>query len=285
LTYKAYLIVKATTFRQLRTLQTVARLDSISAVAEELHLTQPAVSLQISALGEAAGTPMLIRTGRDIQLTEAGEVMARYANEILSLWNDAGDTLASLRGELSDTLRVGAITTAEYLVPPLLVRFIKGRPQVKLQFRIGNRDEIVRLLSMNEIDVAIMGTQPRELRTSAMTFAKHMMAFVASPSHELMAKNAVELEDILKSNLLVRERGAGTRVTVEALFRKSGIKFGSASELSSNEAIKLLSNSSKRGLGSHFCRSTHVHSKFRQGCSVCFRSQKPRLRNPGMWSI
>jgi LysR family transcriptional regulator, low CO2-responsive transcriptional regulator len=231
---------KATTFRQLRTLQTVARVGSISGAAVELHLTQPAVSLQIAQLGEAAGTPLLRRVGREVQLTDAGEVMARYANEILGLWTEAGEEVAALRGELGGTLRIGAITTAEYLVPPLLVRFTQERPGVKLQFRIGNRDEIVRMLATNEIDLAIMGRQPRELRTHAAAFAKHPMAFVAAPTHPLMHAKRLRLTDLESANLLVRERGSGTRVTIEGLFKEAGLKLHAASELSSNEAIKQL---------------------------------------------
>ncbi|CAG9269722.1 LysR family transcriptional regulator [Paraburkholderia caribensis] len=233
-------MLKTTTFRQLRTLQTVARVGSISGAAEELHLTQPAVSLQISQFGEAAGTPLLRRVGREVQLTATGEVMARYANEILSLWNEAGEEVAALRGELGGTLRIGAITTAEYLVPPLLVRFTKERPGVKLQFRIGNRDDIVRMLATNEIDLAIMGRQPRELRTGAAAFAKHPMAFVAAPAHPLMQVKPLQLTDLESANLLVRERGSGTRVTVEGLFKEAGLKLRVGSELSSNEAIKQL---------------------------------------------
>lgn len=233
-------MLKTTTFRQLRTLQTVARVGSISGAADELHLTQPAVSLQISLLGEAAGTPLLRRVGREVQLTAAGEVMTRYANEILSLWNEAGEEVAALRGELGGTLRIGAITTAEYLVPPLLVRFTKERPGVKLQFRIGNRDDIVRMLATNEIDLAIMGRQPRELRTSAAAFATHPMAFVAAPSHPLMHAKRLSLTDLESANLLVRERGSGTRVAIEGLFKEAGLKLHAASELSSNEAIKQL---------------------------------------------
>jgi LysR family transcriptional regulator, low CO2-responsive transcriptional regulator len=206
----------------------------------ELHLTQPAVSLQISQLSEAAGTPLLRRAGREVKLTAAGEVMSRYANEILTLWNEAGEEVAALRGELGGTLRIGAITTAEYLVPPLLVQFTKSRPDVKLQFRIGNRDEIVRMLAANEIDLAIMGRQPRELRTHATAFAKHPMAFVASPLHPLMQAAQVQLSDLESANLLVRERGSGTRVTIETLFKVKGLKLHAASELSSNEAIKQL---------------------------------------------
>ncbi|MFT0172645.1 LysR family transcriptional regulator [Paraburkholderia mimosarum] len=233
-------MLKATTFRQLKTLQTVARVGSISGAAVELHLTQPAVSLQLSQLGQAAGTPLLRRAGREAKLTAAGEVMVRYANEILGLWNQAGEEVAALRGELGGTLRIGAITTAEYLVPPLLVQFTRARPGVKLQFRIGHRDEIVRMLATHEIDLAIMGRQPRELRTQAAAFAKHPMAFIASPSHPLMSAGKVQLGELELANLLIRERGADTRAAVEALFKAEGLKLHAASELSSNEAIKQL---------------------------------------------
>lgn len=233
-------MLKTTTFRQLKTLQTFARIGSISGAAEELHLTQPAVSLQIGHLGEVAQTPLLRKVGRDVQLTEAGEILSRYANEILALWDGAADEVLALKGERGGTLRIGAITTAEYLIPPLLVRFTKTKPSVKLQFRIGNRDEIVRMLATNEIDLAVMGRHPRELRATASAFADHPMAFVASPDHPLMFKSQVELPELLEANLLVRERGSGTRVTVESLFKDAGLKPHVASELSSNEAIKQL---------------------------------------------
>jgi LysR family transcriptional regulator, low CO2-responsive transcriptional regulator len=231
---------KPASFRQLKTLQTVARRGSISGAADELHLTQPAVSLQVSSLGDLVGAPMLRRVGRDVQLTAAGEIMARYANDILGMWTEAGEEIAALRGELGGTLRIGAITTAEYLIPPLLVRFMQERQGVKLQFKVGNRDEIVRMLVSNEIDVAVMGRQPREIRTVATPFAKHPMAFLASPAHALASHSDIRLEELRDANLLIRERGAGTRVAVEGLFRKSGVKLQGASELSSNEAIKQL---------------------------------------------
>lgn len=255
-------MLKTTTFRQLKTLQTVARIGGISGAAVELHLTQPAVSLQISQLSQAAGTPLLRRVGREVKLTAAGEVMVRYANEILGLWNEAGEEVAALRGELGGTLRIGAITTAEYLVPPLLVQFTRERPGVKLQFRIGNRDEIVRMLATNEIDLAIMGRQPRELRTQAAAFAKHPMAFVASPSHPLMSARHVQLGDLESANLFIRERGADTRVAVEALFRAEGLNLHAASELSSNEAIKQLVEA---GLGVAFLSLHACALEFRSG--------------------
>src|SRR5688572_18834250 len=112
---------KHASFRQLATFHAVARLGSVSLAADEMHLTQPAVSIQIGTLEESAGTPLLQRTGRGIRLTEAGELLAGYAGRILDLWREAGDEMAMLQGVFSGTLRVGAITTAEYLLPPILV--------------------------------------------------------------------------------------------------------------------------------------------------------------------
>jgi len=255
-------MLKAATFRQLKTLHTVAKLGSVSRAAEELRLTQPAVSLQIRLLEDGAGTPLLQRVGRGIQLTAAGEILARYALEILDLWNGAADDLAALQGEQGGTLRIGAITTAEYLIPPFLVRFTEQRPQVKVQLKVGNRADIIRMLATHEIDLAIMGSAPRELRTSATPFAKHPMAFVASPSHPLMKKKRLSLDDLKSANMFVRERGSGTRSTVENLFKQEGHKLHIGSELSSNEAIKQLVEA---GLGISFLSLHACSLEFQAG--------------------
>ena len=225
-------------FRQLATFHAVARLGSVSRAAEELHLTQPAVSIQIGLLEESAGTPLLARSGRGVRLTEAGELLAGYAARILDLWREAGDEMAAQRGVFSGTLRVGAVTTAEYLLPPLLVTFANLNPKVKVKLQVGNRDEIVRLLAGQEIDLASMGRAPAELKTQAQPFAKHPMAFIAAPLHPLMARPKLQLADLAEANLLVRERGSGTRTTVERLFKDAGVALRIGSEMSSNEAIK-----------------------------------------------
>jgi DNA-binding transcriptional LysR family regulator len=203
-----------------------------------MHLTQPAVSIQISALEESAGTPLLQRTGRGIRLTEAGELLAGYAARILELWREAGDQIAAQRGDFSGTLRVAAVTTAEYLLPPMLVAFANEHPKVKLKLQVGNRDQIVRMLASQEVDLAIMGRPPGELKTVAKPFAKHPMAFLAAPSHPLMASRGLDLSMLRDASILVRERGSGTRMTVERLFKEAGIPLRIGSEMSSNEAIK-----------------------------------------------
>lgn len=229
---------KNATFRQLAAFHAVVRLGSVSRAAGELHLTQPAVSIQLKLLEDSAGTPLLERQGRGVRLTEAGELMGSYAARILDLWREAGDEMAAQRGEFSGTLRVGAVTTAEYLLPPLLVSFASAHPNVKVKLRVGNRDEIVRMLSGQETDLAIMGRPPAELKTTSAAFAKHPMAFLASPQHPLMARRKVTLADVVDANLLVRERGSGTRTTVERLYKEAGLPLRIGSELSSNEAIK-----------------------------------------------
>ncbi|MBX3605222.1 MAG: LysR family transcriptional regulator [Piscinibacter sp.] len=231
-------LTRNATFRQLSSFHAVARLGSVSAAADELHLTQPAVSIQIAALEESARTPLLQRTGRGVRLTEAGELLDKYARLILELWREAGEEMATLQGVFSGTLRVGAITTAEYLLPPMLVTFAGERPQVKVKLQVGNRDEIVHMLAAQEIDLAIMGRPPAELKTESTAFAKHPMAFIAAPTHPLMKGPRPTLAMLSEQRILVRERGSGTRATIERVFKDAGLPLRIGSELSSNEAIK-----------------------------------------------
>jgi DNA-binding transcriptional LysR family regulator len=231
-------MLKNATFRQLAAFHAVSRLGSVSRAASEMHLTQPAVSIQLKLLEETAGAPLLEKAGRGVRLTAAGELMAGYAARILDLWREAGDEMAAQQGLFSGTLRVGAVTTAEYLLPPLLVAFAGQHPDVKVKLQVGNRDEIVRMLAAQEVDLAIMGRPPAELKTSAVAFARHPMAFLASPKHPLMARRKPTLADLVDANLLARERGSGTRTTLERLYKEAGVPLRIGSELSSNEAIK-----------------------------------------------
>lgn len=230
--------LKNATFRQLATFHAVARLGSVSKAAEEMHLTQPAVSIQLGILEDSAGTPLLRRTGRGIKLTEAGELLAGYAERILGLWREAGEAMATQAGEVAGLLRVGAVTTAEYLLPPLLLEFVRAHPKVKVKLSVGNRAEIVHQLAAQEVDLAIMGRPPAELKTVSAAFAKHPMAFIAAPTHPLMAVQGLTLDGLRDAHLLVRERGSGTRHTVEQLFKDADVAPSIGAEMSSNEAIK-----------------------------------------------
>jgi len=230
--------LKNATLRQLATFHALSRLGSITRTAEEMCLTQPAVSLQLSSLEDSAGLPLLARNARGVRLTEAGLLLADYAARILALCREAGEAMAAQQGQLAGTLRIGAVTTAEQVLPRLLLEFCQPHPLVKVSLRVGNRAEIVGQLATQEIDLAIMGRPPAELETMSAVFASHPMAFVAAPEHRLMQAPSLSLTDIRACNLLVRERGSGTRSTVEELFKRADLDFAFGCEMSSNEAIK-----------------------------------------------
>jgi LysR family transcriptional regulator, low CO2-responsive transcriptional regulator len=231
-------IAKTASLRQMLTFRTVARLGSVSMAAEELHLSQSAVSIQIGSLEASAGAPLVNRTGRGVRLTEAGELLLSYAERLLALWTETSDEVATFLGEFSGTLRVGAVTTVEYWLPRILVNFLNHNPKVKIKLLVANRDEIVRSLASQEVDIAVMGRPPDELKVSAAAIAKNPMAFLSAPHHPLMSVSKLTMARLAEEPLLVRERGSGTRTTVERLFKDAGLRMRIGSELSSNEAIK-----------------------------------------------
>ena len=235
-------------FKQLQALVQVARHQSVSRAAEAMHVTQPAVSMHLRMLEEAAGLPLTRKQGRNIQMTAAGELLVGYAQRLLAVWEEAGDEIAALKGVTSGTLRIGAVMTAEHLLPPMLVRFTSGHPGVRIKLQVGSRPEVIGMLSRDDIDLAIMGTPPREFPTSASRFARHPMAFFVAPSHPL-AKRGATLAGLENHNLLVREPGSGTRSAIERLYREANLPLSIGSELSSNEAIKRMTAA---GLGVAF---------------------------------
>ncbi len=231
---------KVPSFRQLIAFHAVARLGSVSQAARELHLTQPALSIQIGLLEASAGEALLERFGRGIRLTAAGERLARHVARILDIWREAGDEIAQLQGVFSGTLRLGVVSTAEYLLPALLVTFARRHPRVKLRLQVGNRNQILHLLASEQIDVALMGTPPSELKLAAMPFAKNPMGFMAATGHHLLSHPGLTLSVLADEPLLVREAGSGSRTAVERLFKAEALSLRIGSELASNEAIKQL---------------------------------------------
>jgi DNA-binding transcriptional LysR family regulator len=173
-----------------------------------------------------------------VRLTDAGELLFGYAERVMALWNEMGESMDSFLGAFSGTLRVGAVATTEYWLPTLLVGFVNENPKAKVKLHTGNRDEIVRSLSAHEVDVAVMGNPPDELKPTSTRFAKNPMGFLAAPGHPLMLERRLTMAQVAESQLLVRERGSGSRATLTRLFKEAGLNLRIGSELSSNEAIK-----------------------------------------------
>ena len=233
-------LAKTANIKQLITFQKVARLGNVSLAAEELFLSQSATSIQLSNLEESVGTKLLSRTGRGIRLTEAGEVLYTLCERVLNVWQEVSDEMESYLGDFTGTLRIGAVTTAEYWLPHVLVNFANANPKVKLKLQVANRDEVVRYLSADEIDLAVMGRAPHEVRVKSVSFADNPTAFLSAPSHVLMNTSGLNLEMLANAHMLVREKGSGARASLERIFKNAGLKLSAGAELSSNESIKQL---------------------------------------------
>lgn len=230
--------MKNVTLRQLKVFAAVARELSFSKAARELHLTQPAVSMQIRQLEEAAGMPLLERLGRGTALTEAGRELFESATGVDDLLRRTGETFDALRGMKAGTLRLGTVSTAKYFAPSLLAGFTRDYPGVAVRFSVANREETIRQLAQNEIDLAIMGRPPPGLDTTAAPFARHPLVIVAAPSHPFAGKQRIPLKRLNGEPFIIREPGSGTRASMERVFRERGVGYRASMEVSSNETIK-----------------------------------------------
>lgn len=230
--------MKNVTLRQLKIFEAVARHLSFSRAADELHLTQPAVSMQVQALEDQAGLPLTEQAGKKVRLTAAGEEVARQARRIAEQLREAGEALAALKGVEAGRLKIGVVSTAKYFAPSLLAEFRRRHPGVEVQLAVHNRGTIVRLLAENEIDLAIMGTPPGEFETVAREFADHPLVFIAAPDHRLAQKRRIDPRQLAEETLLIREPGSGTRSALERFLVEHGVTAGSVMELGSNETIK-----------------------------------------------
>jgi DNA-binding transcriptional LysR family regulator len=226
------------TLRQLRIFDALAHHLSFSRAAKALHLTQPAVSMQVKQIEAAAGLPLVEQVGKKVALTEAGRALLQHAHLILGEVDAAEQTLASLRGVNQGTLAIALISTAKYFAPRSLAEFCAHYPGVKLKLEVDNRARLLQRLLDNEMELGIMGHPPRGMNIVAEPFARNPHAVIASPSHHFAAARNLPLRDLAGENFLVREPGSGTRRLMEHLFAEHGMKVNATMEISSDETIK-----------------------------------------------
>ncbi|WP_374563061.1 LysR substrate-binding domain-containing protein [Ideonella sp.] len=227
------------TFRQLRVFTEVARHLNFARAAEALHLTPPAVTMQVKELEAQIELPLFAREGRKVSLTTAGEYFLVYAKRLLATLKEADDAMARFRRVEAGLLQVGLVSTAKYFVPQLLARFREEHPAVELKLSVcQNREELVAMLQAGECDLAIMGRPPREFATRAEPFAAHPQVFVAPPGHPLLGLQGVPASALQAYPFIVREPGSGTRAGMEAFFREHRVHPHVAMQMPSNETIK-----------------------------------------------
>ncbi len=230
--------MKNATFRQLRVFSEVAKHLSFSKAAQALHLTPPAVTMQIKELEGHVGMPLFQRDGRQVTLTTPGEYMLVYARRMLSTLKDAEDAAARLQRLEIGTLTIGMVSTAKYFLPRLLAAFRLEHGGVEVKLAVGNREQLVQMLQRNELDIAIMGRPPKELATRAEPFAAHPHVFVAPVGHPLLAQGFQSVEALRPYPFILREEGSGTRAALHKFFTAARFEPNVAMEMASNETIK-----------------------------------------------
>lgn len=227
------------TFRQLRVFAEVARGLSFARAAEALHLSPPAVTMQIKELERHVGLQLLERSGRSVALTTTGEYFLVYAKRLLATLKDAEDAMARFQRLETGLLTIGMVSTAKYFVPRLLARFREEHPGIDVRLQVTqNREDLIDLLHANECDLAVMGRPPKEMAMRAEPFAAHPLVIVAPPDHAALGLGHPPLSALAGFPFIVREPGSGTRNAMEIFFRSHRFEPSIAMEMPSNETIK-----------------------------------------------
>lgn len=226
------------TLRQLRTFEAVARNNSISRAATEMHLTQPAVSMQMKQLEEQIGLALVEQVGKRLFLTEAGQELRAHASDIASRMTDLNVAMDQFRGLERGLLRLAVVSTANYFLPALIAEFHKHHPGVRISLQVANRDYVLSALAENSTDLAITGQPPDRIDVVAKHFMDNLLVVIAAPGHALASQESISLKRLAEETLVVREVGSGTRAAMERHFAAHRIAYRTGCELSTNEALK-----------------------------------------------
>ncbi|MDA8260385.1 MAG: LysR family transcriptional regulator [Betaproteobacteria bacterium] len=227
-----------TTFRQLEIFEAIARLGSFTRAGEELHLTQPTISMQMKKLTDIVGTPLLEMVGKKVQLTDAGRELAQASREVFGILDRFTMSMAERQGLKKGRLKLMAITTASYFAPRLLGEFAKRHPGIEVSLKVTNREQVLASLADNLDDLYILGQPPEEIDVIAQPFMDNPLVVLAAPGHPLAGKKKIPLKRLAQEPWLMREPGSGTRKAIERLFAEHGLEIRPRLELGSNEAVK-----------------------------------------------
>lgn len=256
--------MKNATLRQIKVFETVARLLSFSRAAEELHLTQPAVSTQVKKLEEHAGVELFEQLGKKIYLTPAGAELLQISRAIIQQFELAENAMTQFNGVSGGKLNVAVISAGDYFFPRLLVEFARRHQGVTLNLTVYNREGLLNHLADNLTDLAIMVRPPHNSDTVHSSFAPHPYVIVAAPDHPLAKERNIPMERLMREPFVVREKGSDTWASMEEGFGPHLANINIAMEIRSTETIK---QAVIAGMGISFM-SGHTISKEAQSQSL-----------------
>jgi len=233
-----YSIYMHFTLQQLKLFESVSRLRSYTRAAEELCLTQPAVSIQIKRLEEQAGLPLFEKIGKQMLPTTAGKAVYAASLDILSRVDDLKNSIKELEGTVKGTLQLSVVSTAKYFLPKLLGAFLQKYPEVVPKLKFTNRARVKERLINNDDDFVIMGQIIEDDNLEAYPFLNNILGIVAPADHPLANKKNISVKELVNYRFLSREIGSGTRYVFDRLLEDNGVKIEPYMELGSSEALK-----------------------------------------------
>jgi LysR family transcriptional regulator, low CO2-responsive transcriptional regulator len=225
-------------FRQMRVFLALADTGSVGGAARAMHVTQPTASMQLREVSLAVGLPLYEVVSRRVHLTEAGIELARTARAMVAEWESFAQRAAALRGLQRGRLQLAVVSTAEYFMPRLLGAFCEQHPGIDVALQILNRDGVVERLRQNLDDLYIMSMPPADIDLDDAVFMPNPLQVVAARGHPLATRGALSWRELRDQQFVLRERGSGTRMAIEAHFRALRLAPRVRMELGSNEAIK-----------------------------------------------
>lgn len=229
--------MKHLTFRQLRAFDIIARHGNFSRAAEEMLLSQPALSIQMRKIADAVGMPLFDTSGRKVRLTEAGEALRVLSHEVFDGIDRFEQVIDDLKGLRRGRLRLAGVTSVEYFLPRLLGPFRAAYPGIEVELLVANREEVLERLRRGDDDLAVFGHPPDDMAVEARVFLDNPLVVIAPDGHPLCGRS-ITLEEVLEHPLVIREKGSGTRGATERLLAERDIAPTIAMELGSTEAVK-----------------------------------------------
>jgi DNA-binding transcriptional LysR family regulator len=265
---------------QLRALQAVVRHASFSRAAEELHLTQPAVSMQIRQLEGTVGLPLLERVGKRAFLTQAGEVLLAHATRALRELQTGLELVQQLRGVVAGRIRLGTSASISiYLLPPLLRRFRSRYPDTELIVVTGNAPEIRRAVVANELDIGVVSLPVRERELVVTPLHRDEIVAITPPGPKWRKLRVATPAQLAGESLILFEQGGTIRSVIDGWFRAAGVSPGLPMELGNTEAIKKLVGA---GLGLSITSGFTVREEAKAGTLAVVRLEPPLFREIGV---
>jgi DNA-binding transcriptional LysR family regulator len=225
------------TLSQLQIFLKITQTQSVTKAAEELHLTQPAVSIQLRNFQEQFDIPLTEVVGRKIYITDFGKEIAQASENVLNQVNVLNNKTLSFKGQLAGRLKISVVSTGKYIMPYFLSGFIKQHPGVELIMDVTNKNKVIESLENNEVDFSLVSIIPSSLNVEKLDLLQNKLFLIGNTEHKFN-KNLTNEKLFDELPLIFREKGSGTRQTMEKFIDKYHLSVQKKMELTSNEAVK-----------------------------------------------